>query len=69
MSKTKPEHLGHAALVGWRKTVAERVAGPAAQRTPLSEDQVRGVIGAAFLLLSAYYVISSLTRFGKAAAA
>lgn len=69
MSKTKPEHLGHAGLVGWRKTIAERVAGPAARKSPLSEDQVRGAIGAAFVLLSAYYVLGSAVRMVKAARA
>jgi hypothetical protein len=67
MSKTKPEHLGHAGLVGWRKTVADRVAPAAARRAPLSEEQVRGAIGAAFFLLSAYYVVSSGARMVRAA--
>ncbi len=61
------QQLGQAGLVGWRKTVADRVAPPAAGRAPASEDQVRAVIGAAFFALSAYYVISTVVRMVKAA--
>jgi hypothetical protein len=63
----KTEHLGHAALTGWRETVADRVAAPVADKTPASEDQVRAVVGAAFFLLSAYYVATSIARMAKAA--
>jgi hypothetical protein len=67
MPHTKPEHLGHAGLTGWRKTIADRAAPAAAKAGPLSEDQVRGIIGAAFFLLSAYYVATSLVRMAKTA--
>ncbi|HEX4690364.1 MAG TPA: hypothetical protein VH276_06705 [Solirubrobacteraceae bacterium] len=67
MPQTKPEHLGHAGLTGWRKTFADRAAPPAAKAGPLSEDQVRGLIGAAFFLLSAYYVASTIARMAKTA--
>lgn len=60
MSST--EHIGQAGLVGWRKAVADRVAPPAAKRGPVSEDQARALIGAAFFLLSAYYVASTGVR-------
>ena len=63
----KTEHFGHAGLAGWRETVADRVASPVAAKTPASEDQVRAVIGAAFFLLSAYYVATSIARMAKAA--
>jgi hypothetical protein len=65
MSKT--EHYGHAGLTGWRETLADRVASPVADRTPASEDQVRAIIGAAFFLLSVYYVATSIARMAKAA--
>ena len=55
----KTEHFGHAGLTGWRETVADK--------TPASEDQVRAVIGAAFFLLSAYYVATTIARMAKAA--
>ena len=57
-----PTTLGQQALPSWRGAIADRVAAPAAKRTPLSEDQVRAAIGAAFLALSAFYVVSSLIR-------
>ena len=61
------QQLGQAGLVGWRKTLADRVAPPAAGRAPASEDQVRAAIGAAFFALSAYYVVSTVVRMVKAA--
>ena len=64
---SKPEHYGHAALTGWRTTVADRVAPHAASRTPATEDQVRGLVGAGFFLLSLYYVASTVGRMVKAA--
>lgn len=54
--------LGTAGLVGWRKAVADRVAPPAASRAPLSEEQVRAVVGGAFFVLSLYYVLSTIVR-------
>ena len=39
----------------------------AASRTPATEDQVRGLVGAAFFLLSVYYVASTVARMIKAA--
>jgi hypothetical protein len=58
----KPEHMGHAALVGWRRAIADRVAPRAADRAPISEQQARAVIGAAFFLLSLFYVASTVKR-------
>jgi hypothetical protein len=57
-----PKELGHAGLVGWRKAIADRVAPRAAGRSPVSEDQARAVIGAAFFLLALYYVSSTVVR-------
>ena len=54
--------LGPQALPSWRGAIANRVAPPAAKRTPLSEDQVRGILGAAFLAISTFYVVSSFVR-------
>lgn len=62
-----PEQLGGAGLVGWRKAVADGVAPRAARRAPISEEQARAIIGAAFFLLSAYYVVSTTVRIVKAA--
>ena len=59
------QQLGHAGLVGWRKSLADRVAPPAAKRGPVTEDQVQAVIGAAFYVLSLYYVVSTTVRMIK----
>ncbi len=61
------EQLGIAGLAGWRETVADRVAPPIAGKAPASEDQIRAIVGAAFFLLSLYYVITSIARMAKAA--
>jgi hypothetical protein len=58
--------LGQQALPSWRGAIANRVAPPAAKRTPLSEDQVRGILGAAFLAISTFYVVSSFVRMIRA---
>lgn len=47
---------------GWRKAVADRVSPGVAERTPLGDDQVRALLGAAFIGLSAYYVAASVSR-------
>lgn len=52
--------FGKAGLKGWRARVADAVAGPVAQRTPVSDDQVRAAIGALFLALSAMYVAKAV---------
>ncbi len=54
--------LGKTALVGWRKPVGERLAGPVSERTPLSHDQVESLVGATFFALSLYYVVSTAAR-------
>ena len=59
--------LGQAALPTWRGAVADRVAPPTAKRTPLSEDQVRAAIGAAFFAVATFYVVTSVIRMVRAA--
>ena len=58
----KPEQYGHAALVGWRKALADATAPRVANRAPLSEDQVRAAIGGVLFAASLYYVISTIVR-------
>jgi hypothetical protein len=52
--------VGMAGLRGWRSSVANAAAGPVAKRSPFSEDQVRAVVGAVFLLLSVLYVVGAV---------
>ena len=63
----EPENIAQAGLVGWRKSIADRVAPRAARRAPVSQEQVRAAIGAAFFLLSLYYVGSTVARMVKSA--
>jgi hypothetical protein len=65
----RPEHYAHAALVGWRKTLADATAPRLAKSGPLSEDQTRAVIGVALFAASAYYVVSTIVRIVKTARA
>lgn len=64
---TSTTELGQAGLSTWRAAVADRVAPPAAKRTPWSEDQVRAVLGAAFLAVSTVYVVSAWIRLIRTA--
>jgi hypothetical protein len=57
------EHIGHAGLAGWRKSVADLVA----PRVPIKDDNARVLIGGTFFLLSLYYVIGTLVRATKRA--
>ncbi len=59
--------VGKTALSGWRAKVADGVADPVSERTSLSPDAVRAVVGAAFFALSVYYVVSTAVRAAQAA--
>ena len=63
----KPEQYGHAALVGWRKVAADATAPRLAKTGPLSEDQVRAIIGTALFAASFFYVVSTIVRIVKTA--
>ena len=52
--------LGQAGLQGWREKVADGVAEPLSNRTPLHEDQVRALIGGVFFVLSVLYIVKSV---------
>lgn len=54
--------LGKAGLQGWRVKVADAVAQPVAQHSPLSDDQVRAALGAVFFALSLVYVGGTVKR-------
>jgi hypothetical protein len=53
---------GKAGLQGWRAKVGDAVAGPVAQRSPLSDDQVRAAVGGLFFVLSVVYVVGTIRR-------
>jgi hypothetical protein len=54
--------IGKAGLSGWRKTVADRTAGPVTGNTPLDEDQWHALVGAAFFVASVFYVVSTVRK-------
>jgi hypothetical protein len=63
----EPQKIAQAGLVGWRKSIADSVAPRAASHAPVSEEQVRAANGAAFFVLSLYYVASTIARMIKSA--
>ncbi len=54
--------MGKAGLQGWRAKVADAVAQPVSQRSPLSDEQVRAAVGAVFFALSLVYVAGTVKR-------
>jgi hypothetical protein len=65
MPKPKPEHLGQAALTGWRAKVGDAAARAVAPRAPLSEDQVRALVGVTFFALSVMYVVKTTRQIAE----
>jgi len=59
--------IGHAALRGWRSKFADVAATPVARRTSAGEDQIRAIIGMAFLALSIVYVVSAIRDIVRSA--
>jgi hypothetical protein len=54
----KVQDIGHAALSGWRETVADQ----AAKRAPVRDDNVRAGFGLLFLALSLAYLAKTARR-------
>jgi hypothetical protein len=54
--------LGQTGLIGWREKVGARIAGPASERTPLTDEQVRALVGALFFALAVSYVAGTIRR-------
>jgi hypothetical protein len=59
------ESLGKAGLQGWRAKVGDAVAGPVSQHSPLTDDQVRAVVGGLFFALSVVYVAGTVWRVSR----
>jgi hypothetical protein len=58
--------VGQAGLQGWREKVADGIAQPVANRTQLDEQQLRALIGAAFLVLSVTYLSKAIVEVMRA---
>ena len=61
--------LGHTGLQGWREKVADGISQPVANRSPLDEDQVRAIVGAAFFALAVIYVVKTISEAARRARA
>lgn len=59
VARLDPVELGNLAAAGWRAKVADMLAGPLSQRTPLGRDQARAAVGLGFFLLAAMYVVKT----------
>ncbi len=59
------ERVGKAGLTGWRTTVGDKLTGPVSGRTPLSEEQVRAIVGAVFFALSVVYVVQTSKQIAQ----
>jgi hypothetical protein len=55
--------LGEVGLTGWRGPVADAASRPLARVTPLSREDLRALVGLGFVVLSAWYLGSTLARF------
>lgn len=55
------KRMGQAGLQGWRAKAADAVAPRVSQRAPVSDDQVRALIGAVFFVLSVVYVAKTVS--------
>ena len=64
---TKVTQAGQAGLQGWRAKVADGIAEPLANRTRLSEDQVRALIGAGFFVLAVLYIVNTVRALAQQA--
>ncbi len=52
--------LGRAGLQGWRKKLADVIAPRVSSRTPVREEHVQALVGAAFFVLSVAYIIKTM---------
>lgn len=55
--------LGEIGLKGWRKPVADAASRPLTKMTPMSREELRGWVGLGFVVVSAWYLGSTLARF------
>lgn len=58
----KVQRALEAGLLGWRERLAQRLAEPLSRRTPLTADQIRAILGAAFFIKSALYLVRVVRR-------
>jgi len=61
----KAVRVAQSGLQGWRAKVADTVAEPISDRSPLSSEQVRAGVGAVFFVLAVLYVIKTIRAATK----
>ena len=49
--------MGKAGLQGWRAKLADAIAPPVSRHAPVTDDQIRAVVGGLFFVLSVVYVV------------
>lgn len=57
-----PVELGNLAASGWRAKVADALADPLSNVSPLKPEQARALVGAGFFALSVVYVVKTSRR-------
>jgi hypothetical protein len=57
--------MGQQALTGWRRKVGQPLAAAISRRTRFTSDEAQAVIGAAFFLISAWYVGKTITSAAR----
>ena len=63
LEPSEVRRLGEVGLTGWRKPVADAASRPLTKVTPMSHEELRGWLGLGFVLISAWYLGSTLARF------
>lgn len=65
--RQKVTDFGDASLTGWRRKIGQPVAEAVSKRTGLSAQQVRAIIGLAFLAMSIYSIAKRARRVAQEA--
>jgi hypothetical protein len=63
LAPSDARRLGEIGLTGWRKPVADAASRPLTKVTPMSREELRAWVGLGFVLISAWYLGSTLARF------
>ncbi|HJP66277.1 MAG TPA: hypothetical protein VKA30_08240 [Actinomycetota bacterium] len=62
MAQVNLTEMGKVGLTGWRAKIGQRIATPVAERTRLTEDQVKAILGGIFLALSVWQFLKLVLR-------
>jgi len=62
VSRRDARRLGEVGLTGWRRPVADAAARPLTKVTPMSTAELRAWLGVGFVLMSGWYLRSTIAR-------